>query len=103
MAYTDLILATDGLVAFWPFDEPSGSTAADAFGSADLAVAGGVTLGGEPLTAGGAGSFTFARPGSGRAWRGSSYPEAGVSIEGWFRCDDLTTVRQVLWMNGSGA
>ena len=90
MSYASTILATTDLLAFWPFDEPSGSTAADAFGSADLTVAGGVTLGADPLVdrrcVGGG-----VRPRD----RGPGVPRdvprrGGISFEGWFRCDDLS-------------
>ena len=67
MAYRDAVLAHPDLLAFYEFDETSGTVAGDSEGSADLTIAGGVTLGADPIAEGGTKSFTFSRAGLGRA------------------------------------
>lgn len=59
--YDDVILATSGLVAYWPLDEASGTTANDAVGSNDGTLQNTPTLGVAitPITAGDVG-MTFA-------------------------------------------
>src|SRR4051812_19196218 len=100
MAYADVILAESDLVAYWQFDESSGTTAVDAFGSTDLTIAGGVTLGATSLVADGVSAYTFSSASNGRASIGSSFPEYDISVEGWFQASGLVTQRQGIWFNG---
>lgn len=100
--YITEVLFVPGVAAFWTFDETSGTVAVDVKGTADLTIAGGVTLGSAPLVAGGTASATFSRAGLGRASKATSYPSGPFAVECWVRCDDPSVVDQSIWFNGSG-
>ena len=101
MAYIDTILAETSLLAYWPLDEPSGTTFADAEGSADLTATGAVTAGveglcGDRVSDGGL-AAEFA---GGRASRAASYT-GDLTVEGWFRLDSLAADSQTIFFNGT--
>jgi hypothetical protein len=103
MAYRDAVLALPDLIAFYEFDETSGTVAADSEGSADLTIAGDVTLGVDPLAGGVTKAASFSRAGLGRANRGASFPTSNVSFAFWFKIGDLATMNQCLFFNGQSS
>jgi Concanavalin A-like lectin/glucanases superfamily len=102
VAYPETIFGTRGLAAYWPMDDPSGPMVGDAFGSDDLIASSGVSFGGPPLFARGSGSLAFRRQKSGCATRAGSLASGSLTVEMWVRFDDMSTIRQCLWFNGSG-
>jgi hypothetical protein len=102
LSYSQAVLATAGLIHYWKLDETTGASAADSAGTDALTIAGGVTLGADPLVPGGT-AMTFSRAGSGRLSRATSYGTTGASYECWFRSSDATSDRQGILFNGSGS
>lgn len=81
--YQDLVLSTTGIRAYWPMDEPSGSTFQDISGAADnCAITGSPTRGvlGEVIK-----GTDWGGAGSDRANCPSGMVGSTFSIEGWYR------------------
>jgi hypothetical protein len=88
LPYRDLVLATPGLVGYWPLDEPSGSTAADAFASNDGTITGGVLGAAGIVPNTGDTSLYFDTTGDNVSIGAvNDFDSNHVSLEAWFKKD----------------